>query len=343
MNLDIKDWKEFHFGDLISKIYKAKSINKDDLTPASDTVDSIRYITRTGENNGCEMLAVKSEVPANFIEAKNAITIGDTTATCFYQDEDFITGDHMVVIRADLWLNKFTGLFVASLLQGEQYKYSYGRAFLLERIKQTTVKLPVDRDGRPDWKYTEDYIKSLHYKPLTTKNRIGKALELNVSGWREFCIGDLFDIHPTKAMDGVNVEECVGSGVPLVVNQSNNNGVAGLCNYPPSEKGGMITFSDTWEGETFFYQPDDFIGFAHVQGMRPKKPNLSGECLLVIATVLEFEARGRYSYGRKKRRDIITKQMIKLPADTNGNPDWQFMENYIKSLPYGDRLADARQ
>ena len=178
---------------------------------------------------------------------------------------------------------------------------------------------------------------------MTTKNNAGQALELDVSGWKEFRVGDLFDIHPTKAVDGVNADECIGYGAPLVVNQSNNNGVAGLCDYPPSEKGGIITFSDTWEGETFFYQPDDFIGFSHVQGMYPKKGNVSGECLLFIATVLEFEARGRYSYGRKKRRDIITNVMIKLPADADGNPDWQFMENYIKSLPYGDRLVDGHQ
>ena len=30
--------------------------------------------------------------------------------------------------------------------------------------------------------------------------------------------------------------------------------------------------------------------------------------------------------------------LLKLPIDIDGNPDWQFMEDYIKSLPYGDRL-----
>ena len=162
--------------------------------------------------------------------------------------------------------------------------------------------------------------------------------DLNVAEWKEYRVGDLFDIHPTKALEGVNSDECVGYGVPLVVNQSNNNGVVGFCDMLPSDKGGIITFSDTWEGETFFYQPEDFIGFAHVQGMYPRNKNLSRECLLFIATILEFEARGRYSYGRKKRRDIIMNVNIKLPSDADGNPDWQFMENYIKSLPYGDRL-----
>ena len=106
-------------------------------------------------------------------------------------------------------------------------------------------------------------------------------MNLNIDNWKEFRIGDLFDIHPTKALEDVSAYDCVGYGVPLVVNQSYNNGVAGLCDFPASEKGGIITFSDTWEGETFFYQPNDFIGFAHVQGMYPKKP-MSRECLLFI-------------------------------------------------------------
>ena len=161
--LKMSEWKDFRFGDLISSIYKAKAINKDDLTETDIGVDSIRYITRTSENNGCELLAVRSELPMNIVEKGNAISIGDTTATCFYQDEDFITGDHIVVVRADEWLNKYTGLFIVAMLQGEQYKYSYGRAFLMDRIKETVIKLPVDTDGNPDWQFMENYIKALPY------------------------------------------------------------------------------------------------------------------------------------------------------------------------------------
>jgi len=161
--LDVHNWKEFRFGDLISDIYKAKAINKDDLVVAEGDAVPIRYITRTGENNGCELLADKDFVDASFIEEGNAITIGDTTATCFYQANEFITGDHMVVIRANEWLNQYTGLFIVAMLTNEQYKYSYGRAFLKEKIKDTIIKLPVDSRGIPDWQFMEDYIKSLPY------------------------------------------------------------------------------------------------------------------------------------------------------------------------------------
>lgn len=157
-------------------------------------------------------------------------------------------------------------------------------------------------------------------------------MNLDIPNWKEFRVGDLFDIHPTKAIEGLTSDDCSDDGTtPLVVNQSYNNGVAGKCSYDATEKGGIITFSDTWEGETFFYQEDDFIGFAHVQGMYPKI-TMSEGCLLFISTVLEYEARDRYSYGRKKRRGLIKESFIRLPAGLDGGPDWRFMEDYVRSL-----------
>ena len=137
MSLNMSEWKEFKFGKLIHKIYKGKAINKDELTETSNKEKQIRYITRTSINNGCELLADITNVDEVCIEEENAITIGDTTATCFYQAEQFITGDHMVVIRAD-WLNEIIGLYIVAILNKEQYKYSYGRAYLMERICEIT-------------------------------------------------------------------------------------------------------------------------------------------------------------------------------------------------------------
>lgn len=179
VELKVVKWKEFRLGNLIQKPYKAKAFNKDELEETTEQDFGIHYITRTSENNGCELIVNKKDIPSEFVEEGNAISIGDTTATCFYQADEFITGDHMVVVRAE-WLNKLLGMFIVSILQKEQYKYSYGRAFLMERISDTIIKLPVQHntDGTifiddkhkyseegyvPDWHFMEDYIKSLPY------------------------------------------------------------------------------------------------------------------------------------------------------------------------------------
>lgn len=176
--INIEEWKDFVFGRLIKEPYKARAYTKDELEEDDKISDSsIRYITRTAENNGCELIVDSTGL--KHIEKGNAITIGDTTATCFYQEEQFITGDHMIVIRAD-WLNIYTGLFITTLLNYEQYRYSYGRAFLMDRVKETVLKLPICRNNEgfpiidetkrfsdegytPDWRFMESYIKSLPY------------------------------------------------------------------------------------------------------------------------------------------------------------------------------------
>lgn len=351
MNLNKSQWKEFRFGDLISDIYKAKAINKDDLTVATDNINAIRYITRTGENNGCELLADIRDIDTKIIEKGNAITIGDTTATCFYQEEDFITGDHMVVIRADSWLNPYTALYIVAILTNEQYKYSYGRAYLMDRIKDTIIKLPVDDKDNPDWLFMEKYIKSLHHKPLTTKNPKGLAPDLNIKEWKRFYLGRIFNIKKGKRLTSADQED--GPNIYIGAIDS-NNGVANYIKQNPIHKGNTISLSYNGSVGEAFYQPEPYWATDDVNALYPNFDGFNQYIgLFMVATIRQEKY--RFSYGRKWTLENMKITDICLPIKRNEDnspvidtskkysdegyiPDWEFMENYIKSLPYGDRL-----
>lgn len=373
MNLNVDEWKEFRFGDLISRPYKAKAFNKDDLEVTEK--NGIRYITRTGINNGCEMIVNATTIPQQYIEKGNAISIGDTTATCFYQDEDFITGDHMVIVRAK-WLNKFNGLFIISMLQNEQYKYSYGRAFLIDRIQETRMELPIQHnpDGTPyidhdctysedgyvpDWQFMEDYIKSLKHKPLTTQNKKNNIQELNVIEWQEFYVSrtptqsGLFDIENCKCGSAGTLDD--GNDINYIGAKKNDNGVMRKVVRDESlvSRGNGIMFICDGEGSVGYtnYMDEDIIGstttsIGYDEALNPY-------IALFIVSILDKE-KFKFSYGRKYRAHI-NEVVIKLPIQRNISglpvidtskkyskegyvPDWQFMEDYIRSLPYGDRL-----
>lgn len=375
MNLDINNWKEFTFGRLISDIYKSKAINKDDLQIAANWKLGIRYITRTAENNGCELIADLSFIDNSFIQEGNAITIGDTTATCFYQSEKFITGDHMVVVRAD-WLNEILALYMVTILNKEQYKYSYGRAFLIDRIKETLVKLPIkyNEDGTvyidslkkysdlgyvPDFDMMQQYIKTLHFKYLTTKNKRMNIQKLKISDWKEFYISrtytqsSLFEIENCKCGSAGNLDD--GNDINYIGAKKNNNGVMRRVVRVESlvSKGNGIMFICDGEGSVGYtnYMDEDFIGstttsIGYDEALNPY-------IALFLVTILDKE-KFKYSYGRKYRTHI-NEAIIKLPIQRNLKggpiidaskkyskegyiPDWTFMENYIKALPYGDRL-----
>lgn len=108
--------------------------------------------------------------------------------------------------------------------------------------------------------------------------------------------------------------------------------LGGFSTKPATEKGNIITFSDTTEGNTFFYQPHDFIGFSHVQGMYEKNHAWTRNQLLFLVSVLKFTCVGRYTYGRKMTRENIAASLVLLPSDEYGLPDWQWMESYVDSL-----------
>lgn len=332
MNLDLDKWGSFRISDLFPILQNGKA-NQGMLSDGTECF----YVGAKKNDNGVMLHCAYDE---DLIQKGNCIIFicngQGSVGYANYMDVDFI-GTTDIVAGYNENLNQYNGLFIATVLCQERPKYSFGRKWKTH-LKDTVIKLPQTLDGNPDWKYMEQYIKSLNHKPLTTMNKSENVLQLDIENWKEFKVGDFFDIHPTKFIEGVSAGDCVDYGAPLVVNSAENNGIAGLCDILPTEEGNIITFSDTTDGNTFFYQPKPFIGFAHIQGMYPKTRKWSKEELLFLSTIMMFDSKGKYSYGRKMRRDIILEIKIKLPVDKTGNPDWQFMKNYIKSLPYGDRI-----
>ena len=155
-NMTERKWELIRLGNVVDDIYNGKSYNASELV-ASDSDDYVAYITRTDQNNGISMYVQNDDYIGK--EKSGAITIGDTTATAFYQTVDFITGPHIVIIRAD-WFNVYTALFIISLLNLEKYRYPvFGRAFTKDLIQETMLYLPVDKAGNPDFKFMEEYIK----------------------------------------------------------------------------------------------------------------------------------------------------------------------------------------
>ena len=58
-------------------------------------------------------------------------------------------------------MNKYSGLFICSVLNSIVPNYSYNNARILKKIQSEVHKLPVDKNDEPDWKYMEDYMKNL--------------------------------------------------------------------------------------------------------------------------------------------------------------------------------------
>ncbi len=151
---------------------------------------------------------------------------------------------------------------------------------------------------------------------------------------KKYRVGDLFEIKPTKKYALTKAELFAAEGcTPVVTNSAINNGVAGYSDLPPTENGGIITYSDTLTCKEIFYQPSEFIGYPHIQGLYPVKyeEKWNEKSLLFFATVFRKMAEGKFNYLNKFNRAVAAELTVELPARRN-EPDFGFMERYIGEI-----------
>lgn len=81
-----------------------------------------------------------------------------------------------------------------------------------------------------------------------------------------------------------------------------------------------------------FYQDEPYWATDDVNVLTPKF-QINPFIAIFIATVIKNES-VRYAFNNKWTKELMEQSEIMLPAKTDGAPDYDFMERYIKSLPY---------
>ena len=99
-------------------------------------------------------------------------------------------------------------------------------------------------------------------------------------------------------------------------------------------KGNCIVFICNGQGSVGYtnYMDVDFMASGDVA--LGYNNHLNKYNALFLVTLFDKE-RFKYSFGRKWGR-YLSDTTIPLPVKKDNTPDWDYMENYIKSLPYGD-------
>ena len=192
--------------------------------------------------------------------------------------------------------------------------------------------------GEADWKWMKSYI-GLSYDPPLEADKSTHVAELDTPNWAWFELGGdegLFDIRKGKRLTS---EDQTEGDTPYIGAIDSNNGVSNLIGQSPIHEGNTISLSYNGSVGEAFYHPLPYWATDDVNALylRPGYGTLCPATGLFVCSVLKHD-KYRYSYGRKWTLDKMKTTKIKLPATADGKPDWQWMENYIKSLPYGDRL-----
>lgn len=283
--------------------------------------------------------------PDNTLEKKiykgNCITVTVNGSVCnaFYQSEDFTCShDITALYPINHKLNSLQALFICTIIMKEKYRWSYGRKpHDVKKFGKSIIKLPVTTTGAVDWDFMDEYIRLLKCCPVTTANRSGdKSHTLDVASWKEFCVGDLFEIKKGKRLTS---DDQTDGETPYIGAIDSNNGVANYIGQAAIHDGNTISLSYNGSVGEAFYQLRPFWATDDVNVLYFKEENgiaFNKYIALFICAVLRQE-KYRYSYGRKWVLESMRTTIIKLP-EKDGRPDYSFMESYMKALPYGDRI-----
>jgi len=167
---------------------------------------------------------------------------------------------------------------------------------------------------------------------VTTTSKTQSKLNANPINWRWFTVGEIFQI--TTTIHSVKQDMEPGT-TPFVSRSALNNGVSDYvdCTEHKCYSSGCITIGA--EGKVAFFQPKSFVPGVKVYTLRHDL--MSVYSAMFVCTILNLELY-RYNYGNARIVDKIKRERIRLPATPDGKPDWQWMEDYIKGLPYSASL-----
>lgn len=342
MNLNISKWKYFK----ISKLFE--DFTGKDLIIGEIEQGSIPIASNSVDNNN--IVAYTKIIPnRKLFDHKISISIADRGKFwAFIQPKDFYISTRakaLVCKNPQITINQLA--FITTIINRESFKFCYGRN-CCDNLPSIQIKLPIQHkiDGSvliddtheysnegyiPDWQFMEDYIKGLHYKALTTKNKKNKVPDLNVQKWCEFSLKELFG----DCERGVRIttDDRLEGNIPFCTAGEFNEGVSEFIGNPEAK-----TYNNALSIDMFgncFYHGYDFKCDDNILVITNE--HINKYVGIFISQIISID-NYRNNYGRQYRKKDYLKHKIKLPVDTKGNPDWQFMEDYIKALPYGDRI-----
>lgn len=330
MKINVSGWKKFRIGELFD-VVPTKGVNTYGIEDDGDTP----YIAASRENNGCSCFV---SCDSDWVSQGNCLVfvhIGDAAAgVCHYVDKDFVGMKGKTSCAYNKHINEYTGLFLASVITANNAsKYSFSESWTGKGLLETEIMLPATPDGDPDWAYMESYMKGVmdheevfasHLASLTAE-AVADGHVIDTSGWKAFRVVDLgfFIYHGQR----LNKAQRIDGETPFITAGFENRGVTQYIGNDRPMYHKAITVD--MFGNCFF-QPEDCAGDDNVYFF--VNDDVSDLAKLFISSGIGAMTSAKFDYARQFRQGDADNLEVMLPATLDGDPDWAFMEVYMKSV-----------
>lgn len=334
LNLNDRKWNVFFLSDLFS-IKSGKRLTKSDMD-----IGTIPFIGATDSNNGITnwIATTNSSFDRNVL----GVNYNGSVVENFYHGYNCVFSDDVKRLHLKNAIdNKYVLLFFKTIILKQKVKYTYGYKFNGNRMIRQKILVPVDKQGNPDYSFMEQYIKEREIQLIQKyKNFIVKAYsnggvlgELKSVKWNEFRLLDLF-YYKRGNQNNMN---SLSAGNDMLISAKNiNNGLKGFYSSNNLRKGlyqgNCITLNNDGDGGVglAYYQPYKFLLDTHVYALYPKT-KISKYTMIYISQTLSKQ-RICFSHGYSINQERLKKLKIMLPINEQGNPNYDYMEQYGKQI-----------
>lgn len=200
----------------------------------------------------------------------------------------------------------------------------------------------------PSSKYVMDYFTFL------LSYKYADSSPIDTSNWQEFVYSEIFDVQ--KGFYNKKPEHSFAGEIPFLGATERCNGVTEYYSIEDIEaasktgdeknvaleeklfSGNALCVTNNGSVGCAFFQPTTFTCSHDVNPLYILNDCFNMYNALFVATIIEMD-KYRWAYGRKWRPERMVKSTIRLPAKMQKGesvPDWNYMTNFIKMLPYGN-------
>jgi hypothetical protein len=342
------EWGEFKIGDLfeVCSYKKRFDANKVQVLESGE----FPYIVRMGSNNG-QKGYINEDI--SYLNEGNTISFGQDTATMFYQEIPYFTGDKIKILKPknDRFHKRNAQFFISTMMKSFS-SFSWGSSsFNVEIIKKQKITLPIMSDGNLNFDFMEKFIAELEAQHLAEleaqhlaeleayflatglKNYTLSAQEQKVLNdfnksnfeWKKFNLKNLFG----KSTRGKRLKSFDRiPDLPFVTAGETNEGISAFIGNDVTIFRKNTTTIDMFGSAK--YRNYDFGGDDHIAVVHTEKLTQFAS-IFVTTAIHKASYTGKFSYSRNfyaKDADDLEISLFSL----NDQPDYSNMKTLISAV-----------
>jgi len=337
----MSEFKSFSIGEVFDIATPAKKFNANTVKFGGKHP----YVTRGESNNGIRGYIMEAE---KFLNPANTISFGQDTATMFYQNTPYFTGDKIKIFTLKgAALTREISMYLIAVMKKAFSTFSWGRSsFDVNVLKTVKIALPVTAQGNIDYAFMTSQIRELEiarirqleaylaitnlsdYKLTSEEQEFIENHRIVGAKYKPFKIGEIFDIFTGR---DVIIGRTSDGEIPLISHQHDNNGIAKyiekLADRRLFDAAKTIALADRGVFWASVQNKDFHIG-TRVKALVFKDGGKSREVRLFLATAIN-RLQALFAEYLTNATDSLPQLSIQLPTNGDGNPDYEYMNTLI--------------